>query len=169
MSVGSSSRRSPRKPYQPPSYTQLTPHSAQLALKANAEPEDEQARHLLSVIERTTGDYSTNADRSRAQVSRLGRAAFLAVIFLLCIEPLLLLLAAMSSDSFIGRALHHVPILWLPLWALFALWVTLDTAGFYGLAGPRPDPLGAKGLKLSALGLTNVATALVFLIATKGK
>ncbi|SRR6266550_4531689 len=169
MSVGSSPQRSPRKPYQPPSYTQLTPHSAQLALSKNAEPEDEQARRLLSVIERTTGDYSTETDRDRDKVSRLGRVTFLTVIFLLYTEPILLLLAAISSDSFIGRALHHVPILWLPLWALFALWVTLDTAGFYGLAGPRPDPLGVKGLKLSALGLTNVAAALVFLIATKGK
>jgi hypothetical protein len=140
-----------------------------LALRANTKPGDGQARHLLSVIEEKIGDPPAKTNHSRAKVSGLGRAAFLTVIFLLCVEPFLLLLAAVSTDSFVGRAIHHLPILWLPLWAVFALWVTLDTAGFYGLAGPRPDPLGAKGLKLSALGLTNVATALVFLIATKGK
>jgi len=127
-----------------------------------------QARHLLSVIESKIGEPPAKTIYNRAKVSRLGRVVFLTAMVLLCVEPLLLLLSATSSDSFVGRAIHHVPILWLPLWTVFALW-DAGYGGSYGLAGPHPDLLEAKGLKLSALGLTNVATALVFLIATKGR
>ncbi len=155
MSAGSPSRHNARKarPYEPPSLTQLTPQSAQLALQANTKPGDRQAARLLRALQETTPPVynRVNArDVHRPKVSGGRWAAFLAVVAALCAEPLLLLVAVVAGGSAVGKAVHQLPVFWLPMWAVFALWVTLDNSRFYSLIGERPDPLEAKGLKLSA-------------------
>ena len=88
---------------------------------------------------------------------------------LLIATPAFLFVAAVSNDSTLYGFLGQTTMFWFPLWAIIAVWVTLDASALYALIGPRPDPFGPKALRLSALGVANVAAMFVFLILTKGK
>jgi hypothetical protein len=83
--------------------------------------------------------------------------------------PAFLFMAALSNDSTLYGVLGQVTMFWFPLWAIFAVWVTLDASALYGLVVPRPHPFEPKALRLSALGPTNIAAMFLFLILTKGK
>ena len=98
-----------------------------------------------------------------------GRTIFAVVLMLLIATPAFLFVAAVSDDSRLYGVLGQITVFWFPLWAIFAVWVTLNASALYGLIGPRPAPLGPRALKLSALGLANVAAMFLFLILTKGK
>ena len=94
---------------------------------------------------------------------------FAVILVLLIATPAFLFVAAVSNDSTLYGFLGQTTMFWFPLWAIIAVWVTLDASALYGLIGPRPDPFGPKALKLSALGFANVAAMFLFLILTKGK
>jgi hypothetical protein len=98
-----------------------------------------------------------------------GRTIFAAVLMLLIATPAFLFVVAVSNDSTLYGVLGQITVFWFPLWAIFAVWVTLDASALYGLTGPRPDPFGPKALKLAALGFANVVAMFLFLILTKGK
>ena len=97
------------------------------------------------------------------------RTIFAVVLVLLIATPAFLFVAAVSNDSTLHGFLGQTTVFWFPLWAIIAVWVTLDASALYGLIGPRPDPFGPKALRLSALGFANVAAMFLFLILTKGK
>ena len=97
------------------------------------------------------------------------RTIFAVILVLLLATPAFLFVAAVSNDSTLYGFLGQTTMFWFPLWAIIAVWVTLDASALYGLIGPRPDPLGPKALKLSALGFANVAAMFLFLLLTKGK
>ena len=103
------------------------------------------------------------------QASILRRAAFVVVLLLLFAMPLLLLMAAVSTGTVLRSILEPHTAFLFPLWAVCAVWVTLDSSALYGFAGPRPDPLGPKALSLSALGIANIVSMFLFLILTKGQ
>ena len=96
------------------------------------------------------------------------RSIFAVIIVLLIATPAFLFVAAVSNSTLYGF-LGQTTMFWFPLWAIIAVWVTLDASALYGLIGPRPDPLGPKALKLSALGFANVAAMFLFLLLTNGK
>lgn len=98
------------------------------------------------------------------QASIIRRTAFVAVLCFLIATPLVLLLAAVSTPSGLQPALSRFSVFWFPVGAVFAVWVILDAAALFGFAGPRPDPLGPKALSVSALGVANIASMLLFLI-----
>jgi hypothetical protein len=103
------------------------------------------------------------------QASIFRRPTFAAMLLLLLATPLPLLLAAGSTGSALHDIVEQLSVIWLPLWAVFAVWVALDASALYGLAGPRPDPLGPKALRLSGLAVANIVSMFLFLILTKGK
>ena len=79
------------------------------------------------------------------------------------------MVAAFPTDSALHGGLAHSTMFWFTLWAVFAVWVTLDASALLGLVGPRPDPLGPKALRLSALAVANIVSMFLFLILTKSK
>ena len=97
------------------------------------------------------------------------RTIFAVILVLLIATPAFLFVAAVSNDSTLYGFLGQTTVFWFPLWAIIAVWVTLDASVLYGLIGPRPDPFGPKALRLSALGFANVAAMFLFLLLTKGK
>ena len=97
------------------------------------------------------------------------RTIFAVILVLLIATPAFLFVAAVSNDSTLYGFLGQTTMFWFPLWAIIAVWLTLDASALYALIGPRPDPFGPKALRLSALGVANVAAMFVFLILTKGK
>jgi hypothetical protein len=60
--------------------------------------------------------------------------------------------------------LGDITVLWFPLWAIVAVWVMLDPSALYAFIGHRPDPFGAKAVKLAVLGFANIAAMFLFLI-----
>jgi hypothetical protein len=106
---------------------------------------------------------------SVSRMSLLQHAVFALVLLCLIAIPTFLFVVVVSHDSKLHEVLDHITVFGFPLWAIFAVWVTLDASALYGLIGPRPDPLGPRALRLSALGLANVAAMFLFLILTKGK
>jgi hypothetical protein len=102
------------------------------------------------------------------KTSFLRRSVFrTALIFLIAI-PSCLFVAALSPYSALNEFLAPHTAFWFPVWAVFAVWVTLDAPALYGFIGPRPDPFGPKAIKLSILGIANVAALFLFLIFTNG-
>jgi len=97
------------------------------------------------------------------------RTIFAVILVLLIATPAFLFVAAVSDDSKVYGVLGQTTVFWFPLWAICAVWVTLDASALYGLIGSRPDPFGPKALSLSALGFANVAAMFLFLLLTKGK
>jgi hypothetical protein len=97
------------------------------------------------------------------------RTIFAVILVLLIATPAFLFVAAVSNDSTLYGFLGPTTVFWFPLWAIIAVWVTLDASALYGFIGPRPDPFGPKALRLSALGFANVAAMFLFLLLTKGK
>lgn len=95
-------------------------------------------------------------------MSILWRVAVALLICLLCVVPLLLLMAATSTDSWLHLWSARSVVFWFPLWEIIAVWVTLDAATLLALVGPRPDPLGPKAMTVTLLGLANVISTCVF-------
>ena len=118
---------------------------------------------------RVQGMDGAPRDPGVPQASIFRRAAFALVLLLLLATPLLLLLAAVSTGSALHDIVDRLTVIWFPIWAMFAVWVALDASALYGFAGPRPDPLGPKALRLSGLAVANIASMFLFLILTKGK
>src|SRR5882762_1391311 len=79
------------------------------------------------------------------------------------------MVAAFPTDSALHGGLAHSTMFWFALWAVFAVWVTLDASALLGLVGPRPDPLGPKALRSSALGIANIASMCLLVIMTRGQ
>ena len=102
------------------------------------------------------------------RTSVVRRTVFAAVLFLLITTPLVVFLAAVILGSNLDRA-EQFTLFYFPIWAIFAVWVVLDSPALLGLLGPRPDPFGPKALQVSALGIANLAVMFLFLIVTKGK
>jgi hypothetical protein len=97
------------------------------------------------------------------------RTIFAVILVLLIATPAFLFVAAVSKDSTLYGFLGQTTMFWFPLWAIIAVWVTLDASALYSFVGPRPDPFGSKALGLSALGVANIAAMFLFLILTNGK
>jgi hypothetical protein len=95
------------------------------------------------------------------QVTILRKITFVAVLFFLFTTPVLLLVAALSTD-FALLSVAQFTVFWFPLWGVFAVWVTLDASALYGFVGPRPDPLAPQALRLSALAIANIASMFIF-------
>ena len=83
--------------------------------------------------------------------------------------PLFLVVAALSGSSTLVNVPAHTAVYWFPLWAPFAVWVTLDAPALYRLVGPQQDPFGAKVISLSALGFANIVAMFLFLVLTNTK
>jgi hypothetical protein len=107
-------------------------------------------------------------DARPPQASILRRALFVALLFFLIANPLVLLVAAVSKNDMLHTPLARFSVFWFPVAAIFAVWVILDASTIFGFAGPRPDPFGSKSLSLSALGIANIASMLLFLILSGG-
>ncbi|PYX44343.1 MAG: hypothetical protein DMG83_14080 [Acidobacteria bacterium] len=103
------------------------------------------------------------------KASILRHTVFVVALLLLIATPSFLFIATVSTDSTLHGVLGHITVFGFPLWATFAVWVTLDASALYGFVGPRPDPFGPKALLLSAQGFANIATMFLFLILTNGK
>lgn len=103
------------------------------------------------------------------KASLVRRVAFALLLLVLLAVPLLLLTAAVSIGSPLNRILAPHAAFWFPPWAVFTVWVALDASALYGFVGPRPDPLGGKALRLSAVGIANIISMFLFLIVTKGR
>lgn len=116
---------------------------------------------------RNKGQGEDSGDPGVPPVSIFRRATVAAVVFVLCFVPLLLDIA--STDSGLRAWLVSFVIFWFPLWVVFAVWVTLDAAALFSLAGPRPDPLGSKAFTISLLGLVNIVSACLFVGLSGGK
>jgi hypothetical protein len=78
--------------------------------------------------------------------------------------PLGLLFVGLSRDASAYGKINPFPQLGAAVWAVLSIWVTLDGAWIYSLAGPSSDPLGPEGVSLTVLGLVNVIAVLLFLI-----
>ena len=110
-------------------------------------------------------DSNASAGDARSpQASVLRRAVFVALLFFLIANPLVLVVAAVSKNDVLHAPLARFSLFWFPVGAIFAVWVILDASAIFGFAGPRPDPFGPKSLSLSALGIANIASMLLFLI-----
>jgi hypothetical protein len=103
------------------------------------------------------------------QAGILRKIAFATVLFFLFAMPVLLMMAAVSNGFALRDTLTRLTVFWFPVWAVFAVWVTLDAVALYGFIGPRPDPLGPKALGLSALGFANIVAMFLFVLLTRGK
>lgn len=101
------------------------------------------------------------------RISAFRRAVFGAVLLLLIGTPSFLLIAAFSTISELRSIIAQIAVLWFPFWAVFGVWVAFKAATLYSLVGFRPDPLGPRALKLSALGVANVVAMFLFLILTR--
>ena len=115
------------------------------------------------------GSGGVAEDLSVPKASILRHTVFLVALLLVIATPSFLFIATVSSDSTLHAVLAHITVFGFPLWASFAVWVTLDASALYGFVGPRPDPFGPKALLLSVLGFANIATMFLFLILTNGK
>jgi hypothetical protein len=120
------------------------------------------------MIRRLRQSEDTRGPLGPPPVSILWRVAVALLICLLCIVPILLVMAAASTDSWLHEWSVRSVLFWFPLWGLFAVWVTLDAATLLAFAAPRPDPLGSKALTVSLLGLVNVISICVF-VGVAGK
>jgi hypothetical protein len=119
---------------------------------------------------RRSREEQTRACESGAPQPGIARKIiFAGSLLLLLATPVLLLTTAVSNGSAVRDALTRLSVFWFPAWAVFAVWVTLEAAAFYGFIGPRPDPLGPTALRLSALGFVNIAAMFLYLILTRGK
>jgi hypothetical protein len=85
--------------------------------------------------------------RKTPQPGIFRKIAFVVVFVLLFSTPALLLLAAVSANCPLRGILAQTTAFWFPVWAVFAVWVTLDSSALFGFVGPRPDPLGHKALR----------------------
>ena len=92
---------------------------------------------------RALGFDSMNPPTRWLKASVVRRTVFAVVLFLLITTPLVALLAAMTLGSNLHRAEQFTPF-YFPIWAVFAVWVVLDSPAVLGLLGPRPDPFGPK-------------------------
>jgi len=151
-----------RKPYNRPAITKLTPEDAKSELEAKPAPGCENAQQLLDALKKRR-----ISGAPRPGIVR--KIAFVVALILLFAAPVVLLTTAVSAELALRDSLARLTVFWFPLWALFAVWVTLDAVAFYGFIGPRPDPLGPKALGLSALGVVNLGAMLLFVILTRGR
>ena len=103
------------------------------------------------------------------RVSIFSRAVFFVVLCFLIANPLLLILAGVSKDGGLQAALLRSLLFWLPLESIFVVWVVLDAPVLFGLAGHRVNPFESKSLRLSGLGIVNIASMLLFLTMSNGK
>lgn len=141
-----------REPYNRPTVTKLTPQ------EAKATPGSENTQQLLDALKKRA-----------PQAGVVRKIAFVVVLLFLLAVPVVLLVTALSADLALRASLVQFTVFWFPVWAVFAVWVTLDAVALYGFVGPRPDPLGPKALGLSALGLANIGAMLLFLFLTRGR
>src|SRR5579864_6736806 len=63
------------------------------------------------------------------------RTIFAVILVLLIATPAFLFVAAVSNDSTLYGFLGQTTVFWFPLWAIIAVWVTLDASALYGLIG----------------------------------
>jgi hypothetical protein len=117
-----------------------------------------------SSTDRVRGSGGATGSVCVLKVSILWHTIFAVVVLFLIATPSFLFMAALSTDSALHGVLAHITVFWFPLWAILAVWVTLDASALYGFVGPRPDPFGPKALRLSALGFANIAAMFLFLI-----
>jgi hypothetical protein len=161
-----------RLPYSAPTMTKLTREAAEAILRAKTIPGDPRTEELLKKMrlmgEQTTAESDQRSGETTAQLRLPGRwrVAFAAAMLLLIAAPIFIFITAIGPNA--DRAAEYTPICF-PIWAAFAVWVTLDAPALLRLIGPRPDPLGSRSLQVSALGIANLAAMFLFLILTKGK
>jgi len=172
---GSSTRTAQhRSCYNAPTATKLTREAAEAILRARAIPVDPQAEELFKQMTVIGEQMNVDSDRRSGEVTaqlRLPagrRIAFAAAMLLLIATPIFIFVAALTLGPNADRAAEYTPICF-PIWASFAVWVTLDAPALLGLVGPRPDPFGSRSLQLSALGIANLAAMFLFLVLTKGR
>ena len=151
-----------RKPYNRPTVKKLTPEEAKAELEAKAIPGSENTQQLLDALKK-------RKISGAPQPGVVRKIAFVVVLLLLLAVPVVLFVTTLSADLALRASLAQFTVFWFPVWAVFAVWVTLDAVALYGLVGPRPDPLGPKALGLSALGLANIGAMLLFLFLTRGR
>lgn len=105
---------------------------------------------VASSTERVRGSGGT-ANVRVLKVSISWHTIFAVSLLFLIATPSFLFWAALFTHSRLHSVLAHISVFWFPLWAIFAVWVTMDASALYGFVGPRPDPFGPKALRLSAL------------------
>lgn len=171
---GSGTRTSQhRRCYNAPTATKLTREAAETILRARAIPGDPQAEELFKQMTAMGEEMKSESDRWSGKTTaqfRLPagrRVAFAMAMLLLIATPIFIFFVALTIGSNAHRAAEYTPICF-PIWAIFAVWVTLDAPALLGLVGPRPDPFGSRSLQLSALGVANLAAMFFFLVLTKG-
>jgi len=111
-------------------------------------------------------DSGAEGDVPRPRVCRL--VLFGAIVSSQAIMPLVLLLDGVSSRWPANKGVGPFWAFWITLWAVFSVWVILDSDSLCRFIEARPDPLGAKALGLSLLGIANVVSVLLFLISSRG-
>ena len=174
MSTNGSSERTARhrRYYYAPTATKLTREAAEAMLRAKAIPGNPQAKELFKQMtvmgEQMKSDRRSGETTARSRLPAGRRVAFAMAMLLLIATPIFISFVALTIGSNADRAAEYTPI-YFPIWAVFAVWVTLDAPALLGLVGPRPDPFGSKSLQLSALGVANLAAMFFFLILTKAK
>jgi hypothetical protein len=85
------------------------------------------------------------------KASMLRHTVFVVALLLLIATPSFLFIAAVSTDSTLRGALAHMTVLGFPLWATFAVWVTLDASALFGFVGPIHSGLRLLGCLLWVL------------------
>jgi hypothetical protein len=82
------------------------------------------------------------------QASIFRRPTFAAMLLLLLATPLLLLLVAGSTGSALHDIVEQLSVIWLPLWAVFAVWVALDASAFIRFRWTSPRSVGSQGTQV---------------------
>jgi hypothetical protein len=111
-------------------------------------------------------DSGAGGDVPRPGVCRL--VLFGAILLSQAAMPIVLLLNGVSSRWPVNKGVGALWAFWITLWAVFSVWVSLDADSLCRIVEPRSDPLGAKTLGLSLLGIANVVSVLLFLISSRG-
>ena len=93
---------------------------------------------------------------------------FGAILLSQAVMPIVLLLNGVPSRWPANKGVGALWAFWITLWAVFSVWVSLDADSLCRLVEPRSDPLGAKALGVSLLGIANVVSVLLFLISSRG-
>ena len=162
-----------RHPYAQPSLSVISAGEARVLLETYADRDDENARALLreamiALAHRGELRERDGSDGIRVpQPSIFRRVVLAAVISILFVVPLTLLTTAVSEGSALQTVFVKTSLLWFPVWSTIMLLVTLDAPALFGFAGPRPDPFGPKALGMSALGIANIISMVIFLFVMK--
>src|SRR4029077_5206963 len=119
--------------------------------------------------DRARTNCGVGGDLSAPKTTTRRRTIFAVILVLLIATPAFLFVAAVSNDSTLYGFLGQTTVFWFPLWAIIAVWVTLDASALYGLIGPRPDPLGPQGSEVVGSGFCECRCDVPFFDSHEGQ